>query len=93
MNCLHPADDFYPAGTLAMARQSGNANSIGSQFFIVYKDSTIPSEAEIGGYTVIGRITSGLNELTTAVIDAGVQGGGSDGKPNVETIIGSFTLQ
>ena len=88
-----PADDFYPAGTLAMARQSGNANSIGSQFFIVYKDSTIPSEAEIGGYTVIGRITSGLNELKTAVIDSGVQGGGSDGKPNVETIIGSFTLQ
>src|SRR5690606_29725852 len=28
-----PADDVYPAGTLAMARQSENAESMGSQFF------------------------------------------------------------
>lgn len=87
-----PKDDKYPAGTLAMARQSGNANSQGSQFFIVYKDTTIPSDSA-GGYTVIGTITSGLDALVTDVADKGVQGGGTDGKPAVATKIDSFTLQ
>jgi peptidyl-prolyl cis-trans isomerase B (cyclophilin B) len=88
-----PADGTYPAGTIAMARRGGDGNSMGSQFFIVYQDTKLPSEDGIGGYSVIGRVTSGLDELKTAVVDQGVQGGGSDGKPNVETIIGSFTLQ
>ena len=88
-----PADGLYPEGTIAMARRGGDGNSIGSQFFIVYKDTKLPAEDGIGGYSVIGRITSGLNDLKAAVIDQGVQGGSSDGKPNVETIIGSFTLQ
>jgi peptidyl-prolyl cis-trans isomerase B (cyclophilin B) len=87
-----PKDDKYPAGTLAMARQSGNAASQGSQFFIVYKDSTIPSDSA-GGYTVLGKITSGLDTLMTDVTDKGVQGGGTDGKPAVTTKIDSFTLQ
>src|SRR6185437_315280 len=50
--------------------QSGNANSQGSQFFIVYKDTTIPSDSA-GGYTVIGTITSGLDTLVTDVADKG----------------------
>jgi peptidyl-prolyl cis-trans isomerase B (cyclophilin B) len=87
-----PKDDKYPAGTLAMARQSGNASSQGSQFFIVYKDTTIPSDSA-GGYTVIGKITSGLDTLVSDVADKGVQGGGTDGKPAVATKIDSFTLQ
>lgn len=87
-----PKDDKYPAGTIAMARQGGNADSQGSQFFIVYKDTTIPSDAA-GGYTVIGTITSGLDTLVTDVADKGVQGGGTDGKPAVTTKIDSFTLQ
>jgi len=87
-----PKDDKYPAGTLAMARQSGNASSQGSQFFIVYKDTTIPSDSA-GGYTVIGKITSGLDTLVADVADKGVQGGGTDGKPAMTTKIDSFTLQ
>jgi peptidyl-prolyl cis-trans isomerase B (cyclophilin B) len=74
-----PADDVYPAGTLAMARVGGDASSMGSQFFLVYEDSQIPAD-EAGGYTVFGRVTSGL-DVVTAVADAGVQGGGSDGPP------------
>ena len=35
---------------------------------------------QAGGYTVFGRITSGL-DVVTAVADAGVQGGGPDGPP------------
>ncbi|MBW8871138.1 MAG: peptidylprolyl isomerase, partial [Leifsonia sp.] len=31
-----PADNVYKAGTIAMARQGNNADSQGSQFFIVY---------------------------------------------------------
>ncbi|CAM3581486.1 peptidylprolyl isomerase [Isoptericola cucumis] len=64
-----PADNVYPAGTVAMARASGDGESMGSQFFIVYQDSTIPSDAA-GGYTVLGTVTSGLDAVQ-AVADAG----------------------
>ena len=74
-----PADDVYPAGTIAMARVGDDAASMGSQFFLVYEDSTIPADTA-GGYTVMGRVTSGL-DVVTAVADAGVEGGGSDGPP------------
>ncbi|MDO9397563.1 MAG: peptidylprolyl isomerase, partial [Herbiconiux sp.] len=47
-----PADDVYPAGTIAMARQGGNGYSMGSQFFIVYADTSLPTDTA-GGYTVI----------------------------------------
>ncbi|MEJ5868750.1 peptidylprolyl isomerase [Pseudokineococcus sp. 5B2Z-1] len=59
-----PADDVYPAGTLAMARQGGDGDSNGSQFFLVYEDSSIPSDAG-GGYTVFGRVTEGLDVVQT----------------------------
>jgi peptidyl-prolyl cis-trans isomerase B (cyclophilin B) len=74
-----PADDVYPAGTLAMARVGGDGASMGSQFFVVHEDSTIPSDAA-GGYTVFGRVTEGLDVLRT-VAEAGVEGGAADGAP------------
>lgn len=74
-----PEGDVYPAGTLAMARQGGNGDSMGSQFFLVYGDSTIPSDAA-GGYTVFGRVTEGL-EVVQQIADGGVEGGGGDGQP------------
>jgi peptidyl-prolyl cis-trans isomerase B (cyclophilin B) len=86
-----PKDGVYPAGTIAMAN-TGQPNSQGSQFFIVYKDTTIPSDSA-GGYTVIGKVTSGLGTLISQVTDKGVQGGGTDGKPVVTTTIDGFTLQ
>ncbi len=64
-----PEGDLYKAGTVAMARQGGNAKSMGSQFFLVYKDSTIPSDAA-GGYTVLGEITKGMD-----VVDKVAEGG------------------
>ncbi|GAA3866418.1 hypothetical protein GCM10022381_07550 [Leifsonia kafniensis] len=87
-----PADDVYPAGTLAMARAGGNASSMGSQFFIVYDDTTIPADAA-GGYTVLGKITSGLDELKAKITDAGVVDGATDGAPVVPTTITSVTVQ
>ncbi|MET4157977.1 peptidylprolyl isomerase [Agromyces sp. PvR057] len=88
-----PADGVYPAGTIAMARQGGNAYSQGSQFFIVYGDTTLPSEDGIGGYTVIGKVTSGLDQLTAGVIDAGVVDGATDGAPVVPVAITSVTVE
>ncbi|RMI01011.1 peptidylprolyl isomerase [Cellulomonas triticagri] len=86
-----PADDVYPAGTIAMARQGGDGESMGSQFFLVYEDSTIPSD-QAGGYTVFGRITSGL-DVVQAVADAGVSGGASDGTPTTPVTIEGVETQ
>ena len=87
-----PADNLYPAGTIAMARSGSNAYSMGSQFFIVYDDTTIGADSA-GGYTVLGHVTSGLDELKKQITDAGVDGGASDGPPAVPTTITGFTLQ
>jgi peptidyl-prolyl cis-trans isomerase B (cyclophilin B) len=87
-----PADDVYPAGTLAMARQGGNGFSMGSQFFVVYDDTTIPSDAA-GGYTVLGTVTSGLDELKAQITDAGTIDASTDGAPMVPTTITGITVQ
>jgi peptidyl-prolyl cis-trans isomerase B (cyclophilin B) len=47
----------YPAGTLAMAN-TGAPDSNGSQFFLVYRNSSLPPS-----YTPFGKIVSGLNIL------------------------------
>ncbi len=85
-----PADDVYPAGTVAMARQGGKGDSMGSQFFLVYQDSTIPSDAA-GGYSVIGTMTQGLETVRT-IAEGGVLGGGSDGAPARPVAITSATV-
>ena len=86
-----PTDDTYKEGYLAMARRGGDGSSMGSQFFIVYKDSMIPSDAA-GGYSVFGKITKGLSGLNK-IIKGGTQDGSSDGKPAVETKLGAITLK
>jgi peptidyl-prolyl cis-trans isomerase B (cyclophilin B) len=59
----------YPRGTLAMAKTS-QPNSGGSQFFLVYDDSTLMPD-----YTVFGTI----DEAGLATIDAVAAGGSDDG--------------
>jgi peptidyl-prolyl cis-trans isomerase B (cyclophilin B) len=86
-----PADDSYVTGSLAMARVGGDGNSMGSQFFIVYQDSRIPSD-DAGGYTIFGKITSGLDGLEP-VISAGVEGGATDGPPALETLLSAIELR
>lgn len=87
-----PADNVYPAGTIAMARSS-DPYSMGSQFFIVYGDTTIPAGDDGSGYTVIGTVTSGLDQLVSQITAAGVADGSADGAPVVPTTITSFTVQ
>ncbi len=86
-----PAEDNYGAGVLAMARRGGDANSHGSQFFIVYSNSTIPSDS-VGGYTVFGRLTDGLQGVLS-VASQGVTGGASDGKPVSPAVLTSLTVK
>ena len=77
----------YPAGTVAMA--NGAANTNGSQFFLVFKNTTLPAS-----YTPFGKITSGLDILQN-VAKAGtsctIQAGG--GVPKEKVIINSVTVK
>ncbi len=73
----------YKAGTVAMANAGPNTN--GSQFFIVYADSSLPPS-----YTPFGTVTGGL-DVVTAIAGAGVAGGGQDGKPANPVTIDSVT--
>lgn len=88
-----PADNKYPAGTIAVARTGGNAYGNGTQFFVVYKDTVIPADAA-GGYTVVGKVTSGL-DVVTKIAAAGLKSGGNatDGAPVEPVTIDSFSLK
>lgn len=75
--------DNYPAGTVAMANSGPDTN--GSQFFLVYKDTTLGPN-----YTIWGKVVSGLDVLTK-VAEQGVQGGGTDGAPVQPLVITKAT--
>lgn len=82
---LPPATaDNYPTGTVAMANAGPNTN--GSQFFIVYQNTTLPPN-----YTVWGEVTSGL-DVVERVAQAGVAGGGVDGAPALPIVIESTSV-
>lgn len=69
----------YPAGTVAMANSGPGVNGAGtngSQFFLVFADTTLGAN-----YTIWGSITQGL-DIVKAIAKAGVKGGGADGAPN-----------
>lgn len=85
-----PADELYKRGVLAMARTS-DPNSNGSQFFIVYGDTTIPA-GTAGGYTVFGEITSGL-ESVEKIAAQGTVGGQQDGAPAAPAVLGAASFK
>ena len=87
-----PADGVYPAGTIALARAGGAAYSQGHQFFIMLKDGAIPNDSA-GGYTVFGKVTSGLDALISGIADAGTADGSGDGPPAVTTTITAVSIQ
>ena len=66
-------ENNYPEGTVAMANSGPNTN--GSQFFLVYKNTTLGPN-----YTIWGRIISGL-EIVKFIAEGGVKTGGVDGTP------------
>ena len=78
----------YPRGALAMAKTS-QPNSGGSQFFLVYADSTLPPD-----YTVFGTI----DDAGLATVQKGAAGGADDsngagdGKPKIPVEIQKATV-
>jgi len=76
----------YTTGTLAMAN-TGQANTGGSQFFIVYKTDDLPPQ-----YTIFGKVTAGLG-VVTKVAAAGTDNANSagDGHPKLKITITSMT--
>jgi peptidyl-prolyl cis-trans isomerase B (cyclophilin B) len=87
-------DAKYPAGTLAMAND-GSADSNGSQFFIVYKDSTSGLGAS---YTPFGTVSSGLGIVQNVAKDGyscqyTVSGESEGGAPKEKVIIDSVAIK
>ena len=74
----------YPAGTVAMANSGPGTN--GSQFFLVFADTTLGAN-----YTIWGTITEGL-DIVKAIAKAGVKGGGADGPPRQTIAINRVTV-
>ncbi len=87
-----PADGNYPAGSIAVARGTSTYSN-GTQFFITYKDTTLPQTD--GGYTLVGKVTRGL-DVVTGIAAGGINpgaGGAGDGAPKTKVTIDSFTLR
>lgn len=82
-----PADgsNNYPAGTVAMA--NAGPGTSGSQFFIVYQDTTLPPN-----YSIWGTVTSGL-DLVQEIASVGTADGTPDGAPRQPVFIESATVQ
>lgn len=86
-----PEADLYQEGVLAMARRGGDGSSMGSQFFIVYQDSTIPSDSA-GGYTVFGKLTGGLDAIKE-IAAKGTESGNGDGPPLEPVILSGISVE
>lgn len=78
----------YPRGTVAMAN-TGQPNSGGSQFFLVYADSTLPPS-----YAVFGRIDAAGLAVLDKVAAAGSDNanGAGDGNPRTPITITTATV-
>jgi peptidyl-prolyl cis-trans isomerase B (cyclophilin B) len=88
-----PADDVYPAGSIAMAR-SADPYSNGHQFFVVLTETTL--DGSTGGYTIVGSVTSGLDALAGLVadgVDPATVGSDGTGFPLQPVTITGFTIQ
>lgn len=78
-NLPTPGEATYPAGTVAMAR-TAQPGTNGSQFFLVYKDTSLPPD-----YTIFGKVVDGL-DIVEKVAAAGTKTG-ADGPPKQDVVI------
>ncbi len=87
-NLPEDGEKNYPAGSVAMANRG--ADTASSQFFLVYKNTSLPA-----GYSIVGDVTSGL-DVVKYVAAAGVAAGGSDatdGTPAQPLVIKTAEIQ
>lgn len=85
-NLPNATENNYPAGTVAMANAGPGTG--GSQFFIVWRDTTLPSS-----YTVFGQLTKPSLKLVRAIAAAGTKDGGTDGEPKQPITIKKATTE
>ncbi len=80
-------EETYPAGTLAMANAGAGTN--GSQFFIVFADTTLAPN-----YTVFGMLDEAGLKIVKAIAAGGQDGtwGDGTGKPKLPAVITSATV-
>jgi len=78
-------DNNYPAGSVAMANSGPNTN--GSQFFLVYDDTTLGAN-----YNLWGKITKGL-EIIKSIAAYGTANGSGDGAPKATVEIMTATVK
>ncbi len=67
---LHPVNEpkfSNVRGTLAMAKQDGDANSATSQWFINLKDNSADIDDSNGGFTVFGQVTGNGMAIVDAI--------------------------
>ncbi len=76
--------ETYGEGTVAMANAGPDTN--GSQFFLVYGDSTLEAN-----YTVFGELDAAGLKAVQAIADKGTSDGGPDGAPKDDVTISSVT--
>ncbi|GIH17359.1 peptidylprolyl isomerase [Rugosimonospora africana] len=82
------AQVVYPRGTVALWNSAPDTN--GSQFFIVYKDTTLNPQ-----YTVIGTVASGMDVVDKIAAAGAVDANGkatTDGKPKTDVTIQTLTV-
>jgi peptidyl-prolyl cis-trans isomerase B (cyclophilin B) len=77
----------YTAGTVAMA--NGGADTNGSQFFVVYRNSTLSPN-----YTPFGKVVKGLGIIqNVAKAGSNNANGQGDGRPKEKVVIESVTIK
>ena len=89
------ADGNYVRGTIAIAN-NGSPYGQGHQFFILFADSVLPDQGS-GGYSVIGTVTLGLDQLESQIVGGGLTPSNpdypTDGAPKVPTSITAATVK
>jgi peptidyl-prolyl cis-trans isomerase B (cyclophilin B) len=85
-NLPQPIDNNYPAGTVAMAN-SGLPGTSGSQFFLVYQDTTLGPD-----YTIWGTITTGLDVVKKIASGGLIEENPNGGPPVIGVTIESTTV-
>ena len=83
-NLPESVENNYPAGTVAMA--NAGPGTSGSQFFLVYQDTTLGPN-----YTIWGKITKGL-QIVQSIASKGVKDGATDGAPIQPVTIETATV-